>query len=108
LRAVLLRARDAGGVALSPPLKVPNSDGPAGPAFMLVLPLYRPGAAPDTAEDRQRHLVGWVLAAFRVGDLMSSLYGEDLPGLDVRIHDGADTGEASLIYSAGPPHTAAA
>ena len=43
----------------------------------------------------------------RDGDgLMSTLYGEQSPGLVVRVHDGADTGEASLMYrsdSAGEP-----
>jgi PAS domain S-box-containing protein len=48
--------------------------------------------------DRRAHGIGWVRAAFRVGDLMSTLYGEQSPGLVVRVHDGADTSEASLMY----------
>ena len=109
LRGVLMQARDAGAVALSSPLKTAEGagqdpegpEGRAGPAFLLVLPLYRDGAWLATVGERQRQLSGWVIAAFRVGDLMSSLYGEDLPGLDVRIHDGPDTGAASRIYSSG-------
>jgi len=52
----------------------------------------------DTTEARRTHLVGWVFAAFRVGDLMSSLYGEGTPGLDVRIYDGVDVGPETLMY----------
>jgi PAS domain S-box-containing protein len=121
LEAALMQARDAGAVALSAPLRAPSkaaagaatplanagsSDSPdsrAGPAFVLVLPLYREGRPVGTAADRRRHISGWVMAAFRVGDLMSSLYGEDVPGLDVRVHDGPESGEASRIYSSAQP-----
>ena len=107
LRAVLQQAQASGAVVLSAPLTplaAAAPEGPeaqAGPAFVLVLPLYRDGLSVDTGQDRQRQLIGWVMASFRVGDLMSSLYGEDLPGLDVRVHDGSDTSESSRIYSSG-------
>jgi PAS domain S-box-containing protein len=105
LNAVLVQARDSGGMVLSAPLKtagpVPaaSEDATAGPLFLLVLPLYREDQRLNSAEARRQQLAGWVLAAFRVGDLMSSLYGEDLPGLDVRVHDGPDPTEATRIYS---------
>ncbi len=107
LQRALQQARDAGGVALSAPLKAApasaaeTADAQAGPGFLLVMPLYRAGPRLDSSEGRRRQLTGWVMAAFRVGDLMSSLYGEDLPGLDVQIHDGPESGEASRIYRSG-------
>ena len=48
---------------------------------------------------RRAALIGWVFASFRVADLMSSLYGEGTPGLEVRVHDGVELAPATLMYS---------
>jgi PAS domain S-box-containing protein len=68
------------------------------PGCLIYLPVYRRGAAIDSVAQRRASAIGWVRAAFRVDDLMSTLYGEQSPGLVVRLHDGADTGAASLMY----------
>ncbi|HEY8977065.1 MAG TPA: PAS domain S-box protein, partial [Burkholderiaceae bacterium] len=68
------------------------------PGCLIYLPVYRKGASVNSVAERRASAIGWVRAAFRVGDLMSTLYGEQSPGLVVRVHDGADTGAASLMY----------
>jgi PAS domain S-box-containing protein len=104
-RAALQRARDSGGVAITELIQLIDTDGrePVS-GFLMSMPLYARGQLVDTAAARQAHAVGWVLASFRVGDLMSSLYGEGTPGLDVRIYDGVDPVPERLMY---PPGAAA-
>ncbi|MEO8152240.1 MAG: CHASE domain-containing protein [Rhizobacter sp.] len=102
-RAALLKARDSGHAALSARIRlVTEPDQQPQYGFLLVLPLYVRGQAINNIDLRRQHLVGWVWAGIRAGDLMSSLYGEDTPGLAVRIHDGVDLGEGTLMYSSEP------
>ena len=98
-RAAMLQARDSGNATLTSLLQLRVDAAPVlKPGCLIFLPVYRKGAAIETAADRRAHAIGWVRAAFRVGDLMSTLYGEHSPGLVVRVHDGADTSEATLMY----------
>jgi len=103
-RGAMLQARDSGNAVLTALVKLRVDAGPAlKPGCLLYLPVYRKGASVDSVADRRENGIGWVRAAFRVGDLMSTLYGEQSPGLVVRVHDGADTGEASLMYRSDMP-----
>ncbi|WP_284615537.1 CHASE domain-containing protein [Aquabacterium humicola] len=109
-RDALLQARDSGGVAVSRKLRlVPDGEGASSSSFLMVLPVYGPGEPPaDLAQRRQRH-AGWVIAAFRMNDLMASLYGEGMPGLALRVHDGVRLDAEALMYdsanAAAPPAT---
>ena len=108
-RAALLQARDSGSAALTDRIRLLGDavDGPQY-AFLMVLPVYARGAAVDTVAARRAHLEGWVWAAFRAADLMSSLYGEGMPGFDLRIHDGVKLDADTLIFrTAAEPGVAA-
>jgi PAS domain S-box-containing protein len=97
--AAMAQARDSGNATLTALVRLRVDSGPELRAGCLIfLPVYAKGSAVNSVAERRAHGVGWVRAAFRVGDLMSTLYGEQSPGLVVRLHDGADTGEASLMY----------
>ena len=98
-RAAMLQARDSGNATLTALVQLRVDAGPELKAGCLIyLPVYRKGASANSVADRRANGIGWVRAAFRVGDLMSTLYGEQSPGLVVRVHDGADTSDASLMY----------
>ena len=100
----MLRARDSGGMAITPRLRADKGPGDAAdaadPGFLLFMPLYAKGPVPDTVAGRRAQLTGWVLASFRIDDLMSSLYGQGTPGLDVQVHDGVDVNPATRLYPA--------
>ena len=103
-RAAMLQARDSGNATLTSLVPLHVDAGPdTKPGCLIYLPVYRRGAAVDTVAARRDNAIGWVRASFRVGDLMSTLYGEQSPGLVVRLHDGADTSEASLMYRSDLP-----
>jgi PAS domain S-box-containing protein len=98
-RAAMLQARDSGNATLSSLLQLRVDVGAdLTPGCLLYLPVYARGADIRSVAARRAHAIGWVRAAFRVGDLMSTLYGEQSPGLVVRLHDGTDTSGASLMY----------
>jgi len=98
-RAALDQARDSGGIAITRKLRLASdaADAPAS-GFLMVLPVYARGAAVGSLAERRQHHRGWVLAGFRMHDLMASLYGEGTPGLALSVHDGVDLGEASQMY----------
>ena len=103
-RSAMLQARDSGNAALTALVQLRVDAGPdQKPGCLLYLPVYAKGAAVGTVAERRAHGIGWVRAAFRVVDLMSTLYGEQSPGLVVRLYDGTVTGEASLMYRSDQP-----
>ena len=103
-RGAMLQARDSGNATLTPLVQLRvDAGGTLKPGCLVYLPVYRKGAAVDTVAHRRESSIGWVRGAFRVGDLMSTLYGEQSPGLVVRVHDGADTSDASLMYRSDTP-----
>ena len=95
----MVQARDSGNATLTALVQLRvDASSELRPGCLIFLPVYARGASVNSTADRRQHGIGWVRAAFRVGDLMSTLYGEQSPGLVVRLHDGADTSEASLMY----------
>ncbi|MBC7662322.1 MAG: CHASE domain-containing protein, partial [Caulobacter sp.] len=102
--AAMVQARDSGNATLTALVQLRVDSGAELRAGCLIyLPVYAYGTAINSVADRRAHGIGWVRAAFRVGDLMSTLYGEQSPGLVVRLHDGADASEASLMYRSDTP-----
>ena len=107
--AAMVQARDSGNATLTALVQLRvDASSELRPGCLIFLPVYARGTSVDSIADRRLHGIGWVRAAFRVGDLMSTLYGEQSPGLVVRLHDGADTSEASLMYRSDSADTTAA
>ena len=107
-RAAMLQARDSGRAAITARTTLmTEGEGPPQNAFLMFLPLYASGQPTDTIAQRREHLVGWVWAGFRMKDLMSSLYGENTPGLALSIHDGTAQGDDHLMYRSTPDDTSA-
>ena len=98
----MFQARDSGGIAITPRINLLMDLPAIRPAFAMYLAIYAKGRPTDTLAARQAHLSGWVHIAFRLQDLMASLYGEDTPGIALRIYDGVRTDAASLIFDSHP------
>ena len=100
LRLAMEAARDSGRAAISGKLWLPaDGQGAAGAGFMMFLPLYDRGAAPGTVAARRAAISGWVVASVRMDELMASLHGLWSGAGDIRIYDGVELTQASLLYS---------
>jgi diguanylate cyclase (GGDEF)-like protein/PAS domain S-box-containing protein len=98
-RAALEQSRDSGSAVVTAKvtrLEETGSEVPAG--FVMYLPVYRSGMPVDSVANRRVNLSGWIVAPFRMSDLMASLYGERLAGVEVRIFDGVEMSDKSLMY----------
>lgn len=101
------RARDSGMAAISGKVRLNTETEPVEqPAFVMYLPIYA-ADRPSTLEQRRQHLIGWVFAAFRMNDLMASLYGQLPPGISFSVHDGIALSAESLLYQSEPTLAAA-
>ncbi|MFY9511480.1 MAG: CHASE domain-containing protein, partial [Rubrivivax sp.] len=100
-RAALLLARDSGAVAITNRLWSAGAPGSERESSVLMfMPVYEAGLPVDSVPLRQARLRGWIVASFRIDDLMSSLYGEGLPGVDVLVYDGVRASDETRMYPA--------
>lgn len=93
------RARDTGNAAISGSIILQsetNIDRQSG--FLMYMPIYKKGAAPNTVAERQANIVGWVYAPFRIGDLMAALLGQRVKEFDVQIYDGPLAQPEALMF----------
>lgn len=100
----MARARDSGGTAVSGKVILKQEitkDVQNG--FLMYLPLYRKGAATDTAERRRAAIVGYVYSPFRINNFMGGILGGEKAGLDLRIYDGVDAAPDKLMYRSEDP-----
>ena len=99
-RAAMERARDEGYAAMSGPVVLRQEiDADRQTGFLIYVPLYRGGRAPETAEARRAALYGFVYAPFRVGDLFAGIFGtEREPQVAFRLYDGPAAARGALMY----------
>ncbi len=92
------RARDTGEVAITA-RQVFRHDARDKPGVTLLLPIYAPGAAHATPDQRRRALTGFVSAVLLAPDLLPSVLGSPVdPAIDFEIFDGTELGTDRLLY----------
>ena len=111
-RSAMLQARDTGLPATSGIVILKQEDGhQVQNGFIVYLPVYKGGGAPQTEALRRTNLWGWVYAPFRVGDLMAGVMGQGARNLSFALHDGSeprvetqfyDSRDADLLFTAQP------
>jgi PAS domain S-box-containing protein len=98
-RQALDQARDTGEAVLTARVRLvqdPSGD----PGFLLILPVYRGGAIPETLAERRSRLIGWVDAPFTGRDLMQQLpVSPEHTG--ITITDVTDTAAAQVLGGIG-------
>ncbi|MDH4286185.1 MAG: CHASE domain-containing protein, partial [Gallionella sp.] len=98
-RAVLERARDTGDFALSGKVRLlfeTREDVQSG--VVMALPVYKYGTPHDTVAERRANLSGWIVAVFRMGDLMSGILGERNTDFDIDLFDGGKAAQGMLLF----------
>lgn len=98
-RESMERARDSGVVAISGKVTlVQETDKDVQHGFLMYLPVYRNDSPTGTLEQRRAALEGWVYSPFRMNDLMRGIVGDQNPGIDFKIFDGAQPDVEHLLY----------
>ncbi|HEY6093983.1 MAG TPA: CHASE domain-containing protein [Gallionellaceae bacterium] len=99
LRAVMEYTVTTGNVAVTGKLDMaPEKDGRRQSGFLMYVPIYRKGGLNQTLEARRANVIGWVIASFRMSDLMFGLLGDSASDLDVEIFDGEQMSAQTLLY----------
>lgn len=101
-RTAMARASDGNAAALSGRVRlVQETETDVQPGFLMYLPVYRPGLAHETIEERRANLLGWVYAPFRANDFMDGILGDHFrevgASLSMEIYDGRSATDADAL-----------
>ncbi|WP_308365511.1 MULTISPECIES: response regulator [unclassified Microbulbifer] len=70
VRQAMVRARDTGRPATTPPLALPGMKDTATQRILAVLPIYGRRSAPDSVDERRQDLAGFVVAILRLDKIV--------------------------------------
>ena len=109
-RATLEQARDTGEAILSGKVESVHEIGADNQAeVLMVVPVYRNGAAVDTVEQRRSALVGWVYSPCRMNELITGILDDranhEGRTVDLAIYDGHEAVSVSLLFDSQPAIT---
>ncbi len=96
-REAVERAMNSGEPALSGKIALVQ-DGHKSPGFLYMLPVYRRGADPGSASQRQNALVGLLYSPMIVSELFAGLAGVADNTLHLELFDGDVTQAGNLLY----------
>jgi signal transduction histidine kinase/CHASE1-domain containing sensor protein len=96
-RSALEKARDSGAIVASGRIElVQETEKQFG--VLVILPIYREGAVPETLAARRTNLQGFVLGVFRIADIVrAALPGLDLNQIDLYLYDKSDRPRNSFL-----------
>jgi diguanylate cyclase (GGDEF)-like protein/PAS domain S-box-containing protein len=110
-RAAMDAARDSGRLTMTGKRNQTSASADLSQvSVVLFLALYQGGGQPSTLAQRRARLAGWVMAPVKMGQLMASLYGQHALQSEIKIHDGVQMSQASLMFDStvtGEPPAAA-
>lgn len=96
-REAAVRSMRTGEPTITAPIVLLQNPDPNLKAFLIMLPVYRPGASLATPEEREAASVGWCYAALTMSDVMAQLR-LDPRALHLRLRDVTKPGAEDLIY----------
>jgi PAS domain S-box-containing protein len=92
-------ARDSAKTTISGKVElVQETDKNKQSGFLMYIPLYKNNNVNPSFEERQKNIIGWVYAPFRMNDLMNGLFGEFSNDLEVIIYDGDSIAQNNIMY----------
>ena len=98
----MILARDSGTAALSGKVTLlQDSEDRTQAGFLMFMPLYRNGYPHVTVAERRDNITGWVIAVFRMSDLIAGLDSTRISNLKLQIYDGDEISEHSWMYNSG-------
>ena len=96
------RARDSGEIAVSAGITLVQEQGDQR-GILAFMPIYRNGLPHQTLEERRKHISGYVLEVFRLGDIISLALKElDKANLSYRLIDETEANAEQWLFSSAP------
>ncbi|WP_299818306.1 CHASE domain-containing protein [uncultured Pontibacter sp.] len=93
-------ARDTKQPAMSGKVRLVQEDGQDEQAgFLIYLPVYKNNTDPQSIQDRQKLIKGFIYSPFRAKDFVSNILGDNFKDIDLELYDGIDLTEDALLYS---------
>lgn len=99
-RAAIESARDTGKPAITDSVTLIQELGEENKqaGILYYLPIY--SGSSDTLEDRRAHIIGYIYAPIRIGDLVNGIFNqEELPDVSVKVFNTLTKSSDHLIYS---------
>ena len=106
-RRALERARDTGAVSLSGRVNLHMDALHPRPALLMFVPVYLRDRSPGSPEERRAALMGYVIAAFHVDDVVAGALKQRSLPLSLSIWEGTRRTPDTLIYSSPVRRTSA-
>lgn len=99
-RAAMEQARDTGLPAASGPVTlVQEIDEQKQAGFLVYVPVYRDGLAPESVAERRENLAGFVYSPLRADDLLDGILGRiGNPDVSFKVFDAQELTPASLLH----------
>lgn len=69
------------------------------PGFLIYLPLYWNNSDPESIQERQQQIKGYIYSPFRAYDLFEAILNNDYPETDIEVYDGTSMNKESLLFS---------
>lgn len=103
-RRVLEKSRDTGGIENTKSIDLVTTDKKG---FFLTAPIYEPGTALGTTEQRRAAYRGYVFATFRSDEPFATIFSETAyPDMDIEIYDDGSITPNSLLFDSDPTRSA--
>ncbi|NMM38511.1 MAG: diguanylate cyclase [Glaciimonas sp.] len=103
-RNAMEQARDSGSPAITGKVTLlVDAKSDAQPGFVMFLPMFKKGTRSDTIAARRANINGWVIATFRMKNLMAGLYSRRVSMADITIYDGVEMTPQTLLYDSQAP-----
>ncbi|RIJ37608.1 CHASE domain-containing protein [Pontibacter oryzae] len=99
-RSAMRIARDTRQPAMSGKVRLLQETGKDEQAgFLIYLPVYKGNIEPESIQERQRLIKGYVYSPFRANDLMTAILVDDFQDLNVEVYDGTKLAKKDLLFS---------
>ncbi|QCR25141.1 histidine kinase [Pontibacter sp. SGAir0037] len=99
-RSAMQIARDTKQPAMSGKVRLVQETGADEQSgFLIYLPIYKDNADPESIQDRQQLIKGYVYSPFRTKDLMTNILGDEFNDVDLEVYDGTSLSKESILFS---------
>ncbi|MDD1013628.1 PAS domain-containing hybrid sensor histidine kinase/response regulator [Pseudomonas rubra] len=95
--AAALSAVKSGEARITAPITLVQATGKPQQSFLVLMPIFRGGATPETVTERETQTIGWAYTAILTGDVLKDL-GIENETVHLQLTDVTTPGKAEVFY----------